>query len=147
MVFDVRGVSDEAVAVRVDAIQHLKALASKDRLKLVCDYLLVGGADGDADTQAMLLELKRTVGYDSKPREQLRRSLPILRYLQSACEVHFEQQLALDVRYVLAGSAYHPTFDKQPVTFGNAQPRRENYHDIAITVLVGRGESFSTLVA
>lgn len=146
MTFDVTGLSDEAVAIRVETIQHLKALASKDGLRLVCDYLLVEHAPGNTGPLAVLLELKTTVGYDEKPREQLRRSIPILRYLQSACEVHFRKKVAFQERYILVGSAFHPTFDKQPVTFTEGQPLFENHRGIVIKILVGCGESFGALV-
>lgn len=146
MTYDVTGLSDEAVAIRVDTIQHLKALASKDDLRLVCDYLLVERVLDDTGPLAVLLELKKTIGYDKRPREQLRRSLPILRYLQSACEVHFRKKVTFQERYILVGSAFHPSFDKQPVTFANGQPRFENHRGIVIKVLVGSGESIAALV-
>lgn len=147
MTFDVRGLSDEAVAIRVETIQHVKALASKDDLRLVCDYLLVERAPGNTGLLVVLLELKTTIGYDSRPREQLRRSLPILRYLQSACEVHFRKTVAFEEKYILVGSAFHPSFDKQPVTFTGRQSLFENHRGITIKILVGCGESFGALVA
>lgn len=148
MTFNVTGLSDDAIAIRIDAIQHVKALASKDDLRLVCDYLLVDHTpNNNAGLVAVLVELKKTVGYDKRPREQLRRSLPILRYLHSACEVHYERVVRLQERYALVGSALHPGFDKQPVDFAAARHRVEEHCGIRIRIVVGVGGSLRTLVA
>lgn len=149
MTFNVTGVSDEAVAIRVDRIQHLKALAPSRELQLnlACDYLLVEGSAGRTQQLAVLLELKETIGYDSRPREQLRRSLPILRYLRSVCEVHFMQQVALQEKYVLVGKAFHSSFDKQSIRFERGRPHNEDYRGIRIKVMVGVGETLAALAS
>ena len=148
MTFDVKGVSDEAVAIRVDKIEHLKkALIPNVYRPLVCDYLLVEHSAKSKKQLAVLLELKTTVGPDSRPLEQLRRSLPILRYLQSACEVHFRQRIDLQERYVLAGNQYPNNFDKQSIRFDQGCPYdTQDYRGISVRVFVGSGNSFGTLV-
>ena len=54
---------------------HLPALQDRGDLKKICDYLLIGQLDGS--DYAIFVELKKTLREEEKPKEQLRRSLPI----------------------------------------------------------------------
>ena len=55
-------------------------------MNLIWDYLPVAEVSGR--THAILVELKAT--WDPRAREQVRRSLPLLAYLRTVCEVERE---------------------------------------------------------
>lgn len=77
------------VAIRLGGrggVGHVPGLRKDAGLESICDYLLVAELDGN--THAVLVELKKA--WHRKAKEQLRRSLPLLEYLRSACEIEHE---------------------------------------------------------
>ena len=134
--------------VKMRKVSHLSAI--KDgRCKQICDYLLVFEVDGK--DQAMLVELKKTLSNENKAREQLRRSLPVLEYLRSACAIHRGSGLSrpkIPTRYLLIGKKDNPRFDKQHVRASPVQGlRTEDYKDIKVTRLVGLRVPFPILLS
>ena len=106
------GLPATGAAVRVENVGHLSKL--RDPCKRVCDYLLVLEANGD--TSVLFIELKKTQTPSDRPREQLRRSLPILKYLLSVCEVERGTTLkSVSVRYAIVFERVSEKLDKQRI--------------------------------
>ena len=129
---------------------HLPALQDRGDLKKICDYLLIGQAD-DND-YAIFVELKKSLREETededKPKEQLRRSLPILEYLLSVCSVEYDDTGKSDlvIRYILIAERTIGTFNKQGVRGGEAEKVKEEvYKSAQITTFVGTSVSFATL--
>ena len=72
-----------AIRLGKAGVGHAPRLKAGTGLNRIGDYLLVVELNGD--TYAILVELKKT--WDPRAREQIRRSLPLLEYLRSVCEV------------------------------------------------------------
>ena len=114
-----------------------------------CDYMLIFELNGS--NHAILIELKKTLGYNiCEAKEQLRRSLPLLDYLRSFCEVHYQSRYSksgLSIRYFIIGEQYTPRLDKQSVNSNPAKRlTREYYRGITIHTYVGPRLHFSMLV-
>ena len=126
---------------------HLPALQDRGDLKKICDYLLIGQL-GDSD-YALFVELKKTLREEDRPKEQLRRSLPILDYLLSVCAVeHGSRSHNLTRRYILIAEQSIDTLNKQRVRGEEAKKvNEETYKSTQITTFVGTSMHFATLVA
>lgn len=141
----VTGVPADAIVVHVDKIGSPSGI--KDGAwQRSCDYMIVfrsGEQDG-----VLFVELKLTLrDGNTKGHEQLRRSRPILDYLNRMCAIHFETDPALpEVRYVLIGERGSSRLDKQRVRPGQV-PQVEQYKDIAVTSVLGRRVAFETIMA
>ena len=126
---------------------HLPALQDRGDLKKICDYLLIGQSD-DSD-YAIFVELKKTLrAEEERPKEQLRRSLPILDYLLSVCAVeHGSGEHNLTIRYILIAEQSIDTLNKQRVQGEEAEKvQEETYKSAQITTFVGTSMNFATLV-
>lgn len=111
MVVTVTAGEIRVVALNMNRIGHLSAVREDRSLKRLCDFLLVANVDGTCE--AILVELKKTLRLSDDSKEQLRRSLPIVKYLASVIEVQFEQEIAvLNVSYVSVFSRISGRFDK-----------------------------------
>ena len=125
------------VAIRLGRgyVSHAPGLRKNKGLESICDYLLVVELNGN--THAVLVELKKT--WEPKARKQLRRSLPLLEYLRSACEV--EHEIRYDGTRISTGYLIiceKGRFDKQPPKASPAAAvRSENYRNIRISTYVG----------
>ena len=75
-----------AIRLGQAGVSHAPRIRAGTGLNRVCDYLLLMELGGH--THAVLVELKKT--WEPRAREQVRRSLPLLEYLRSACEVERE---------------------------------------------------------
>ena len=107
--------------------------------KKVCDYMLVY-PDEDKD-RIIFVELKKTLSINKRRAfEQLRRSLPLLNYLGSVCEIHFDasnrRKRKMSVRYVLIVKRINRRLDKQPIKPGQPLPS-ETHKGITVTPFVG----------
>lgn len=101
-------------ALDMNKIGHLSALREHRGLRRVCDYLLVSSIGGTC--HAVLIELKKTLRPGDDYRDQLRRSLPIVKYLVSVVEVEYEQWFGgLEVSYVSIFERISDRFDKHHV--------------------------------
>ena len=111
-----------------------------------CDYLLVYEFKGK--NIVIFVELKKTLSQENKRgAEQLRRSLPLLKYLHSVCRIHYgvePDMLVTTTRYVLIGQKMNPRLDKQPVKTHRALPS-ENYKEITVNKFVGPRLRFDLL--
>lgn len=135
----------DVAVVRMDVVGHLPGVG-RGVLKWICDFLLVRSSNG-AD-QAIFVELKETLRENKRGMEQLRRSLPILKYLVSACQIHSDERKknrrTPGVRYYLIGMKNSRKLDKQPVK-PRRQVQRVNYKDIDVHTYLGGRISFNLL--
>ena len=124
-------------------VSHVPRLNIHAGLNLVCDYLLVVELNGH--TYATLVELKAT--WDRKAREQVRRSLPLLAYLRSVCEV--EREAPFDDPGIVTGYLVicrkrllnKQTMKTEPVE----TVQIEEYKDITVRTYVGTTISLAIL--
>ena len=134
MKVEVAGISKPFLAIRLNKLSHLSALKEGD-WNQICDYLLIGQSHGRA--YAIFVELKKTLRGEEKPKEQLRRSLPVLKYLLSVCEVEAEREFGdwksnLTLRYVLIAEQLSGMLDRQGVLV-SPEGEQEMYRSIRIT--------------
>ncbi len=110
----------------------------------ICDYLLIEEAvDG---CKIILVELKSSLQKRSEGLEQLRRSLPVAKYLLSVCEVELQRCWPGQYNYALIAEKRTNRFDKQRVR-PHAYAEREDYEGIAVSVRVGTQFEFAALAA
>lgn len=138
------GLPASGAAVRVENVGHLSKL--RDPCRRVCDYLLVLETNGD--TSVLFIELKKTQTPSDRPREQLRRSLPILKYLLSVCEVERGTTVkSVSVRYAIVFERVSEKLDKQRI---RADPKtrlsQEKYRGITVRTFTGTRVSLATLM-
>ena len=133
----------DVTAVNMNKVGHLPGVKDGE-LRQICDYLLVSNSEGME--HAIFIELKKTLKEGKKGMEQLRRSLPILEYLRSVCQIHhMTNGPALEVRYFLIGTKNHTRIDKQGV-----RPRlgveKEIYNGIVVHTYLGERIRFNLLL-
>lgn len=139
------GLPAAGAAVLVERVGHLSKLG--DSCRKICDYLLIVETEGRV--QAVFVELKKTWTERKGPREQLRRSLPLLDYLRSVCEV--EQGTALNganiaVRYAIVFERFSQRLDKQGIRADpRGRTRQERHAGITVRTFIGTRVSFATL--
>ena len=148
MTVQVSGVSAPFTAVRMSKRSHPAAL--KDGTwKKICDYLLIGQSNGKACV--IFVELKKRLREEDEPKEQLWRSLPILRYLLSVCEVErgsSTEKSNLTLRYVIIAEELDERIAKQGVRFGVGEKlRQELYKSIHVATFVGTTFDFDCLAS
>jgi hypothetical protein len=134
---DVSKLPSEAVVINLQRFGSLSGVRNGP-WKQRCDYMLVFRVD-ETD-RVLFVELKKTLnGNENKGFEQLRLSLPLLKYLDSVCKLHFgiePDQLEPIVRYVLIGEQGSQRLDKQPVRAAQLQ-YSEQHKGITVNILVG----------
>lgn len=132
--------------IRIEGVGHLRGLRDGP-WKRICDYLLVFET-GNA-SHAVFVELKKTSTDEQKPREQLRRSLPILEYLRSACRIEHgsaSSESPVTVSYLMICEKRSMRLDKQPVRAEPAvRTREETYEDITIRTFIGTLQPLAAL--
>lgn len=109
MAVKLSGLAADTIAIRLDRT-GMSGLTNGP-WKKCCDYLVIYQAGDTA--RALFVELKKTLS-DSDPFEQLRRSLPWLKYLRSVCEIESGSSFPEpEVRYAVIARKRNPRFDKQ----------------------------------
>jgi hypothetical protein len=136
----------DVTAINLDRLGSLSGLREGE-WKRNCDYLLVYE---DRNTcVAILVDLKKTIHADGKPKVQLRWSLPILEYLCALYAIHSASEFNSEntlVRYYIIATKYNPRIDKQGVKPRPGVVQRETYKDIEIHTYVGPKIAFNLLV-
>lgn len=127
------------ITIRIQKLRHWSALKPGPWTK-TCDYLLLFEWKGKC--HAVFVELKKTLrGTGAEGSEQLRRSLPLLKYLQSVYEVEFGPKwgkTGLSIDYCLICEKDTPRLDKQPVRVDLSRRTDEIEHkDITVRTFVG----------
>lgn len=143
MLVQVSGLSQESVVIRPKKM----ALSSLENgpWEKSCDYVIVT-QDGKI-VRVLFVELKGTLNSNSdKGLEQLRRSLPRLKYLQSLCRIHCgEGPDRIEVRYALVAEKGSPRFDKQSVR-SDGSPQTKLHKEIEVGLhIVSNHISFQRL--
>lgn len=122
---------------------HLSVLKTGD-WKKICDYLLIY-QNGEA-YHAMFIELKKTLGGNRHPKEQLRRSRPLLEYLLAVCRIESREAIPTpSMSYVLIGERINERLDKQPVKSRPGKIEEERYEGINIKKFLGPIVAFADL--
>ncbi len=148
MTVEIVDVSDTVTTIRLDKVQHHFAIRAGGLLKKVCDYLLVTQAGGKY--HAIFVELKKTLNEEINPREQLRRSPPLLHYFLSIFRIDTGMNLSeskVEVSYYLIGDQWNKHVDKQSVRFDPGSIFvTEEYESIKIRKSVSRAITFEDLL-
>ena len=79
------GATVAVTRIHLEKVGHVSGLRDGAPGRKICDYALL--AESGDGIHATLIELKSARNDEEEPREQLRRSLPVLEYLRSACDV------------------------------------------------------------
>ena len=148
MTVEIVKASETITLIRLDKVQHLSAIREGRGLTVVCDYLLVTQAGGKY--HVVFVELKKTLNDEIKPREQLRRSPPLLDYFLSVCRIDTGLRLPeseFEVSYLLIGHEWNKHVDKQSVRFDPESAFvTEEYESIKIRKSVARAIAFDDLL-
>lgn len=146
MTVEVAEIPSDIMAVDMRRVGCLSGM-KEGNWKQICDYLIVFN-NGHKDF-AIFVELKKTLyGDEAKGMEQLRRSLPYLKFLHSVCEIHAESEPAkskISVLYSLIGKQANNRLDKQRLRARNPLPSM-NYKGITVGMFVGERIRFSSLI-
>lgn len=144
----ITGLPGTSIVIRTERVGHASKI-SAGSWRQICDYLIVVEL-GDR-THAVFLELKKTQTQEEKPREQLRRSLPLLNYLRSVWEVESGTPLdehGMSVHYSILFERTKSKLPKQSVkTDPTRRARVEKYNGIIISTFIGTPVPFASLVA
>lgn len=121
----------------------LRQPSSGESWMKICDYILINECtDG---CEVVMVELKSTLqNAKSGGLEQLRRSLPIAKYLLAVCEVELQRTWPCRFRYALLAEKQTNLFDKQRTRPG-PQLSTEDYKGINVAVGVGTRFDFGAL--
>lgn len=103
----------------------------------ICDYMVIDDREGRCEI--MMVELKTTLQKRSEGLEQLRRALPLAKYLLSVCEVQLASSWSCKFSYVLIAEKRTNRLDKQPI---RPSLKLETIHHEEIKVVVGIGKQF-----
>lgn len=143
--FVITGLPPSSIVVKMEKIGHLNTLEGR-KLRWRCDYL-ISVAHDDHD-QIILLETKKTLHDSSRPKEQIRRSIPILKYLVSLCEIENERSWNIIKYFSVIAEKDANRLDKQPT---HVEPgllsRLENYKGIDISFVIGTEFSLASLTS
>lgn len=115
-----------------DALKHLSCLESG--FNKICDYLII--FQFKANYYAVFIEMKETMT-GQKGYEQLRRSLPILDYLISACKIEYKINPIISVKYVLIAEKSNIKLTKGPVRTTSPKSIDQRYKGIMIRKFIG----------
>lgn len=134
MAVKITGILSPVLAIRMNG--HLPDLKKGGTWGKICDYLLI--YQSDVRYHAVLIELKRSLTEETKGKEQLMRSLPILDYLLSVCKIECDiGQQTPSIRYVLIANKISDKFDKQPIKAKPSEETDEKYEKITLRKLIG----------
>lgn len=144
MIVEVRSVASTVTVIDLDKTsQHplLRPSPGKSWMR-ICDYVLI--EEGEHGCEVVMVELKSTLGNRTTGLEQLRRSLPLAKYLLAVCEVELRRSWSCQFRYVLVAEKRTTLLDKRP-TRPKADVETRNYDDIRVSIGVGTRFDFWAL--
>ena len=139
------GATIAVTRIHLEKVGHVPGLRDGAPGRKICDYALL--AESGDGIHATLIELKSTRNDEEEPREQLRRSLPVLEYLRSACDVErgTDGTRKMSVEYALV-------FEKEQARTLSMQrvrreaPVTERYRNITVRTFVGNAVPFPSLM-
>lgn len=126
MSVQVTGIPPFITTIHMRKVNHLSCL-KEGKLKQICDYLLV--AQINDSNYAIFIELKKTLTEENKPKEQLRRSLPLLDYLLSVCKIEFGNVPKVLIKYVIIAEKLNERLDKQRTRVRPRRPLAKETHE------------------
>ena len=147
MKVEVRQVPSTTTAIGLpESTAHAILRRSKGRFWLrSCDYLLID--EGERECHVAMVELKSQLHQDGRGLEQLRRTLPLAKYILSICEVELKCSWHHRFNYVLIAEK-GGRLDKQPArSHPHPQVKTRNHENIEVGVGVGTQFNFSSLMA
>ena len=110
----------------------------------ICDYLLI--IANDAHVDVTFIEMKETLREFESPMEQLVRTIPILKYLLSVCEIEFETIFKVVQRFVVLASKREERIDKHRTKIKSRYLRNKTRHKgFDICIAIGGTVSFKSL--
>lgn len=144
MVVGVRDLRSGAVVVRMEEAAKWPMLIDGCWTK-TCDYMIFN-PDG-RNGRVLLVELKKTVPTGDRACEQLRRSLPLLRYFLEVCRIHCGyNEKGLAVRYAMVAEKSSVRLAKQQVRRTRTLQFVVPHHEIDVAIhIVGRNVRFGQL--
>lgn len=124
------------------ALKHLSCL--KSGCNKICDYLVI--FQSNANYYAVFIEMKENMR-GQRGHEQLRRSLPILDYLVSACKIEHNINPRISVKYVLVSEKVNSKLDKQPIRPISTKSINKRYKGIMVKEFIGKTDFFVSAMA
>lgn len=106
------GVAAGAATISLRSLDHLSAVKRGERRRK-CDYIVLV-ALGQVD-YAILVELKKTIGYDTRPLDQLVRTRPIVEYLGALGRLEDGPRGPFEFRYVVFARRFGANLMKDAV--------------------------------
>ena len=101
--------------------------------------------EGESGCEVTLVELKTSMQKRTEGLEQLRRSLPLARYLVAVCEVEQRRSWPCHFNYALIAEKRTNRLDKQPIR--HAPFETEDHEGIRVSVGIGARFNFAKLAA
>ena len=145
MCVEVTSLPIASAVVEIGRLQHLSGVENGP-WKKICDYLLVIPTENQWD--AVLIEMKKSLADEERAKEQLRRSIPVLKYLESLCAIQAERDWKVVPRYVVVVEKKSARLDKDHIRVAADSWRwREKYKKISIAFFVGPSLSAEALLA
>ena len=147
MCFEVTNLPISSTVVKIGRLKHLAGMRDdiKD-LKKICDYLLVIPTGNQ--WSAVLIEMKKTLeGKKILAKEQLRRSIPVVKYLESLCAIESQCDWEVVMHYVVVAEKY-TRLDKDRIRpVAAPRPQREEHKGISIAFFFGHSRTAKALLA
>ena len=141
MTINVTNVPVLSAIIRIGGLQHWGGIKNGS-WKQICDYLLV--IPNGRASWVVLIEMKKTLSDANldKAKEQLRRSIPVVRYLESLCEIEAKESMRpSDLHHVVLAERSRG-FDKDRI---RVIPSVES-HKAGIKTIVGRSVAVQELI-
>ena len=147
MKVELRQVPSTTTAIRLpESTEHSILRQSRGALWLrSCDYLLID--EGERECRVAMVELKSDLHKDGRGLEQLRRTLPLAKYILSVCEVELRHKWHYRFNYVLIAEKSGRLDKRWTRSRPNPQVEMRDHDDIEVGVGVGTQFNFSSLVA
>ena len=148
MCFGVTSLPISSTVVKIGSLQHLTGVKETGDLRKICDYLLVIPT-GNL-WSAVLIEMKKTLDQKNKEKgkEQLRRSIPVVKYLESLCAIQAERDWEVVMRYVVVAEKESPRLDKgRTRVVAGFRRWREKHEKISVAFFVGDSLTAKALLA
>ena len=146
MCFKVTSLPISSTVVKIGLLQHLAGVKNVRDLRKICDYLLVIPTGNQ--WSAVLIEMKKTLeGKKILAMEQLCRSIPVVKYLESLCAIESQRDWEVVMHYVVVAEKY-TRLDKdltRPVAA--PRPQREEHKGISIAFFDGYSRTAKELLA
>ena len=101
----------------------------------ICDFVLF--EDCEERCRVVLVELKRTLQKRLEGLEQLRRTLPLAKYLIAVCEVQLQRSWRCEFSYLLVAQTRTNRLDKQPVHARSEPLKTMRHRGIDVSISIG----------